>query len=481
MIDVYKILSDEGYENVKEIKEYQKNINQWNNWWRGYDKSFHEYQVKQANGELKKLQRKSMKMAKTISEDWANFLLNEKTYIKVDDKESQEWLTGDEVEQNGGILGSSKFWTSANRLIEKAYAHGTCAFILGLENPTIHKVDKSLKADSVVVRYIDDARMIIPLEWNGQEVYSCAFASLQHMDKKPVLLMNKMLKQPDGSYRVINDYYIEGVEGECVKLKENPNGVAKEYTFPVKPFYLVRPMINNNFDRKLPYGVSVFGNAIDQLEGCDLAYHNLFQDFYLGGKKVYVSQDALAVDEDNVPLVGDTVEQSLFYKMDEKVPGEKGLFQEYNPTLRVNENEAGIQLFLNLLSVKVGMGNHRYRFDRATASTATEVKANNKDLVESVNKQRVMIAEVLTEMIQAMLILGEKLCSVSVNPEKKISVEFDDSLFADVEAEKNSFVQEIREGIRQPWEYRVKFLGEDETTAKKNVGQSDGISTEYSE
>ena len=47
-----------------------------------------------------------------------------------------------------------------------------------------------------------------------------------------------------------------------------------------------------------------------------------------------------------------------------------------------------------------------------------------------------------------------------------VTVNFDDSIIEDTGAEKDRFLQEIRDGVRQKWEYRVKFFGEDEQTAK---------------
>ena len=39
----------------------------------------------------------------------------------------------------------------------------------------------------------------------------------------------------------------------------------------------------------------------------------------------------------------------------------------------------------------------------------------------------------------------------------------------DTETAKAEFRQDIAQGIRQAWEYRAKFLGEDEETAKARV------------
>lgn len=43
---------------------------------------------------------------------------------------------------------------------------------------------------------------------------------------------------------------------------------------------------------------------------------------------------------------------------------------------------------------------------------------------------------------------------------------WDDSILTDTAAEKSQFLQEIAAGVRQPWEFRVRFLGESEQQAK---------------
>jgi hypothetical protein len=44
-----------------------------------------------------------------------------------------------------------------------------------------------------------------------------------------------------------------------------------------------------------------------------------------------------------------------------------------------------------------------------------------------------------------------------------------DSILVDKEVEKGMFMQEIAAGIRAPWEYRVKFMGETQERAKERI------------
>ena len=46
---------------------------------------------------------------------------------------------------------------------------------------------------------------------------------------------------------------------------------------------------------------------------------------------------------------------------------------------------------------------------------------------------------------------------------------WDDSILVDSEAERMRDLQEVRDGIMKKWEYRMKWYGEDEATAKMMV------------
>ena len=134
-----------------------------------------------------------------------------------------------------------------------------------------------------------------------------------------------------------------------------------------------------------------------------------------------------------------------------------------------------------LLSSKVGFGQNIYQFSMQTMATATEVKASNKDLTESVWKQRLIIQDVLTEMTRSILIFGKELCGRSVNPDAKITVKFDNTMFNDEDAEKLMDMQLVSAGIMMEWEWRMKWFGETEDQAKailKSKAKNKGIAYE---
>lgn len=493
MKNIYEVLKSEGYDVSKTLKSYYDNVDLWRYWWEGYYPSFHNYKVTDINKRLMELKRNSLKMAKKVSEDWANLLLTDKTFITIDEtvdigsddkddsvnnkiNESQRFVSGDNIEQNGGVLGLSKFWKIGNKAIEKAYALGTAAFILSLEKPML--ANNKLSASSVKIKCIKDAAYIIPLSYDDSDISECAVASNVIVKGKQYLYLQLMTIDGD-RYLIQNKYYLKNATGSYSKEEVNPRGDVKSYYLPSKPFFILSPNIENNI-ADVPLGVSIFANAIDQLKGCDLAFDNLCNDFYLGRKKVYMSQDVIATEEITVtkdgktervtkPLAGETIEQSLYVSVGKDLPGATKFFEEYNPNIRVEENKEGIQLFLNLLSSKVGFGQNRYQFNSKTMATATEVRVSNADLTESVWKQRVALQDVLTEMTQSILKIGRDVCHKNINPDAKITIKFDDSMFSDEEAQRLRDLQEVRDGIMQKWEYRIKYYGEDEKKAKSMV------------
>ena len=78
MRGIQEYLEKQGYNVAND--ETTQHIDKWQSWYEGYVKEFHHYTI--YNGiEMVGKDRYALNMAKTISEDWANLLLNEKVNI----------------------------------------------------------------------------------------------------------------------------------------------------------------------------------------------------------------------------------------------------------------------------------------------------------------------------------------------------------------------------------------------------------------
>lgn len=65
-------------------------------------------------------------------------------------------------------------------------------------------------------------------------------------------------------------------------------------------------------------------------------------------------------------------------------------------------------------------------------------------------------------------------CGADVDPDTPITVSFEDGFIIDDNAAKESDRQDVRDGLKQAWEYRVKWYNETEEEAKAVI---DGMKT----
>lgn len=355
-------MSDSTYKKVKEYlvqkgyhavpDETYDHIDEWLEWYQNDVEKFHHYKL--YNGAVMTNQeRYKLGMAKTVCEDWANLLLNEKVSIKA----------GKYSERLSKILRYNNFSKQGNQLIEKAFALGTGAF-----------VEYKDANDRVIIDYIR-ADMIYPLSWDNGDVTECAFGTSRMLDGKEViyLQLHRFGKTEDGE----NDeqYYIENVyiDAKSGKETDTPEDIEELVsTESVEPlFQIVAPNICNNVDLDSPLGISVYANGIDEVKGCDLTYDSYMNEFILGRKRIMVpiSQARVQMEKDGAVNPTFDPDDTVYYLLPEDRNGNNQL-TEVDMTIRAQEHELGIQKSLDLLSLKVGMGAGRYRYDSGGVKTA---------------------------------------------------------------------------------------------------------------
>lgn len=463
--------------------EYYSKIKVWQDWWKGFYKPFHEFT--EINGS-QAIERKlfTLRMGKKVCEDWAAILLNEKTTIVITDGteavdnekkvtspgQSSLFLQG--KDGTGGVLGENDFWVQGNALVEKAFYSGTGAFVLKLHGMSV--VDDTVVQDAsakIRIEYLT-AQHIIPLTVRGGKIIDAAFVSEVLDQGKEYIYLETHMLESEG-YVITNQYFkAQNSQLEPVPL---PTGIAPVVRTgaSIPLFAIVSPNIVNTYDNSNGLGMSVFAHAVDCLMGVDLAFNNLCRDFKLGGKKVFYNESMTRTDEKGNLIAPDDVMQQLFVSVRSEMFDENGnnkFVQEFNPSLRVTENKGGIQAQLNYLSFKVGLGTKHYQFNAGSVVTATQYTGDKQELIQNAAKHYIVIERAIKELVKAILWAGKEILGQEVNPDAEVTVNFEDSYIIDKESERLRDLQEIRDGLMQRWEYRVKWRGEDETTAKKMVG-----------
>ena len=445
-----------------------QNIEKWNGWYRGNDDSFHRVTV---NNGITVTSRDMYRlyMAKKVAEDWANMLLNEKTYIVVDDKISSEFLQGHDG--SGGVFGENDFWARANRLVEKTFALGTGAIVIYLDKAAI-SVDGSLVSSPEAKIRLDflPAQSIIPLSFQGETVSEAAFVSEITEKNGRFTYLQIHRKEGDG-YVIISKYFIS----EHGKLKECPlpEGISPfvRTGSGIPWFCILRPNIVNTAVPDCAMGMSVFAECTDILKGIDLCYDSLNTEFYLGRKMVFMRKDLLAADEDGILFPPQDAKRQLFMYIGDKTLDGDMIPKEFNPDLRVDEHIRALQQQLNFLSCKCGFGERYYRFDTGAVATATQIVSENSNLYRAIKKHEIAIERPLLAITRAILDVAKNKLGKKVDSDANISICFDDSVVEDKGTEQARDLELLQQGVMKKWEFRVKYFGEDEKTAKSMVGE----------
>ena len=449
--------------------EYYTFIENWRLWWEGYVKEVHSYRELGVDGAVRTRELYRLGMAKRITEDWAALLLNEKTMIVADDKKTGQWLLGDESEQGtGGVLGESNFWAEANELLEKAFAFGTGAFVARADGAKVNENGVVIPSPDckASIEFVD-ALSIVPLSVEKSRITEAAFISEFVKMGKTYIYIETHTKGENGHYIIENEYFL--LDGMQMKKTDLPEHIASliDTGSNIPWFSFVYPNITCNIKECNGLGMSVYANAIDTLKAVDIAYNNFVKDFKLGGKKVFYNKSMLQTNDEGKTITPDDVVQQLFQQVGDGMDFDaKQMVQEFNPSLRVQENKDGVQAQLDYLSFKCGMGTKRYQFNATGVKTATEYNGERQELVQHAQRHAIVLESALKTLCKALLHIGKVFCGAAVDPDTPININFEDGFVIDDVAARENDRQDVRDGIKQAWEYRVKWYSETEEEAK---------------
>lgn len=336
-MNIFNYFKKKGIDTVD--PSFYRKIAEWISWYEGNVRNFSFYKVYSGRGTYKRCRRKSMGMAKKLSEDIADLLLNERVTITLDDDQTDEY-----VQQ---VLDDNRFLVMGNDYQERKAFTGTVAYIPYLEDVEITE-DGEVLSGRICINYVD-APNIYPVTWNNGRVTECIFAFPHTISrKKYVQLQSHLLK--NGEYVISNAVLRcesgsqEGTEltEEEWKLLKPFKTLAKEIrTGSAEPQFVIdRLNITNNADQNNPMGVAIFANAIDTLKKLDTEYDSYCNEFELGRKRIFVRPEMLT-NEDGSPAFDP--DDSVFYALPEDDANGEGLLKEIDMSLRADQHSKAIK------------------------------------------------------------------------------------------------------------------------------------------
>lgn len=423
----------------------------WLSWYRGKVIGYHNYRIYNGANYLD-LTRKTLGMPKFICESWANLLMNERCDIVLPDAEK---------EKLDKILYETNFWQKANDGIEKSFALGIGALVVGITDLRIGESSGAVDTSEskIEINFVNETK-IFPITIKNRNVTECAFVT-QGTDETYIVV------------HVLN----EQKEYEIHNFILDDKQVLKDkYVFKTMSkipwFFIIRPNLSSNFITEMideEIGISIYANSIDVLMSIDNKYDGFDLEYVLGRKRMYISAEAWTINKQDGTYTRtfDPYDQ-LYYHLPENDDG-KPLITTKDDNLRYDAFVRGINTEMSLLSMKCGLGENFFKFDGASIATATQVVSENSTLFRNIKKHEILLEEVLLNLAKVVIKASNDFTAVKFSDiiDDEIKVKFDDSIFEDRGSEMDRDRLDVQSGIMSVPEFREKWYGEDADTAEQ--------------
>lgn len=469
MLDMKKIvqlINSLGYKTYTfDYSIYSQYVLNCYNWYKGKT-PYHVVKRYNGNSDVT-IEKAKLHMGKRVCEDLASLVCNENMIISIEDSKEKEFILGND--EMSGVLGDNDFFNQFNKCYELSCGLGTGAMEIVLENllSVEDKLVASKNTKIKLVRY--DALHILPLQWNNcGDIIEVAFLDEYKVGDDTVLELRLHVKDENGNYVIVNrkckvnTFNANNTLNDFIYL-DNNSMISEFNTGSDRPWFTcIRMPQINSYDINSPMGASAFGDAIDELKSIDDAFNTLCGEFRYSNKKVFYSKSLLSRDSNGNVVIPDDDESNkqVFYFTGDDYKDDTGKepIKEYNPSIRSKELSEGIELVLDILSFKCGLGHGYYKFSNGTVQkTAREVISANSDLYRNVCKMQIAIEKNIYSIIRGLLYVSNYIFGTGFNVDCKMAVNFDASLIEDKAAERERALKEVDLGLLTKNEYRAMY------------------------
>lgn len=422
-------------------------IDEWARLYRS-EGEFWDYE-EQDGSNVYRVHRRTVRPFKRVCVEWSSLILGDDTRISTEDERCNEYL--------GDLLPRIGFLRHGQALIQRSFGLGTGCWSVWLD---------SVSAKVQVRRYF--ANMMVPLTWDDDGITEIALCTRVTVRGKAYDQLQLHLLEPDG-YHIRTLFFDE--RGDVARLE----GVIEDFpTGAGDPWFaVVKPALDNDLVDMSPFGVSVFKDAKDALKSVDLAYDAMVSEVDLGKLRIFLSdlmfQQVEGRDGKSFTMIPFGKTDATIYRMGDTGDGEP--VREFAPALRTEAQAKVYRVSLQTMGDLCGLGLGYFDIDDSGGlKTATEVSADNSQLMRNLRNHESIVQTAVETIVRALLqaanFLGEGLPDPG-----RVTMMFDDSIITDTAAEKAQDMAEVAAGLMNAWEYRVKWFGEDEQTARANSPQ----------
>jgi A118 family predicted phage portal protein len=238
------------------------------------------------------------------------------------------------------------------------------------------------------------------------------------------------------------------------------------YPLMDKPdFGYYRNPIKNDIDGSFN-GVSIYDSAKYLIKQADTQFGRLNWEFESGERAVHVDSAALKIDKTKGTSSVSKLNKRLYRAVDVQMGDNKELFDTFSPEFREVSLLSGLEEYKRNIEFAVGLSYGDISNPSTIEKTATEIKSAKKRKYNTVSAIQKNLKTCLEDLVFA-LAFYNSLATTGY----EFVCDFKDSILVDEETERSQDRSDVAMGVMQLWEYRAKWFGEDEATAKAMIPQ----------
>jgi len=409
----------------------------------GYYKPWHDIRFHTIEGE-KRRRMDSLNMAKVVSSEMASLVFDEKCEISASDEALKANLEM--------VFKQNDFHRTFQKQLEYSFAMGGLIALPYVDN------------NQICISYINPD-CFIPVSWSndmitegvfinetrkGKWIYthlSWHMQSVNQVGQSGYTIKNQLFRR-DANIRVENE--VLGTEIFLGELYPGLDEIVDIHPLDKPLFSYFKPNIANNVDLHTPLGISLYANALHTMHAIDTAFDSLHREFRLGKKKIMVPVEMIKTVVD--PQTGET--HRYFDTSDETFVGYKGdmdpngnAVKDISAELRVEEHIAALNALLDLFAMQTGFSSGTFIFDGQSVKTATEVISENSKTFKSKKSHEIIVEAGLKHLIGSIIALAGNYELFNAPDEYEITIQFDDSIIEDRDAELQNIIQEVSNNL----------------------------------
>ena len=428
-----------------------------------------QVEYRDSNGNKNKRDFNHLPIGRTAAKKIASLVFNEQAEIKLDDEQANKF-----IQQQ---LQDDRFTKNFERYLESCLALGGLAM-----RPYVD-------GERVRVSFIQ-APVFLPLQSNTQDVSSAAIVTKTIKadgNKQRYYTLIEFHEWSNDEYTVSNELYRsdnQNVIGSRVPLSEiyedleevvELNGLSRPL------FTYLRPPGMNNKDINSPLGLSIFDNAKTTIDFLNTTYDEFMWEVKMGQRRVAVPSQMIKAeynqDGENVVVKREFEAGHNVYEQFDSGDIDKGIgITDLTTPIRSDDYIKAINEGLALFEMQIGVSAGMFGFDGKSMKTATEIVSENSDTYQMRNSIVSLVEQSLKELIISMIELAKayKLYSGEIPEMDKISINLDDGVFTDRNAELDYWIKVVNAGFGTNTMAIEKVLNVTPEKAKKIKDEIDG-------